>query len=129
MKTVILAAALVCLSGCHKVGEQVQLHRAKSDIASAMKDPGSAEFRNVTHAKYGNSRVVCGEVNGRNGFGAMGGFRSFMYVQPLMRFESEAGGSAVSTCCDALKRAGMVAGVQSTADIPQCSGVEPAMPI
>lgn len=128
MKIVILAAALVCLSGCHKVGEQVQLHRAKSDIASAMKDPGSAEFRNVTHAKYGSSRVVCGQVNGRNGFGAMGGFRSFMYVQPLMRFDDGSSGN-VARCCAALLESGKVDGVRTTADVPQCSGVEPAMPL
>lgn len=42
-----------------------------------LKDPGSAQFRNVRVAQFGPGKVVCGEINGKNSYGGYVGFRSF----------------------------------------------------
>lgn len=44
-------------------------------VAAQLKDPGSAQFRNWRTG----SNVTCGEVNGRNSFGAYSGFTEFVY--------------------------------------------------
>jgi hypothetical protein len=47
-------------------------------IRSSMKDPGSADFRNVTVVHKGDTATVCGEVNGKNSFGGYTGYTHFM---------------------------------------------------
>ena len=125
-----LAIAVAMLSGCEVVDSQMDVRRAKSEVSGAMLDPSSADFRGIRHATYGSSRVVCGEVNGNNAFGAKAGFRRFMYVDPLMRIASdERSAYAIYQCCKSLLDTGKVGGVKTTADVAECSGVEPAMPL
>ncbi|TKI02661.1 hypothetical protein [Martelella alba] len=56
----------------------------KKSVMSALKDPGSADFRNLhyyvkTQNKDGTTvGFVCGEVNAKNSFGAYTGFKKFM---------------------------------------------------
>jgi len=50
--------------------------RAKAAIRYAARDADSIVFRNV-EARPGGA--VCGEFNGRNGFGALAGFRRFVW--------------------------------------------------
>jgi len=119
--------AVTALAGCDG-GEHPEVSRAKAEVAGAMLDPASAEFRNIERADYGLSGVVCGEVNGNNAFGAKGGFRQFMYVDPLMRIaDSSESGLAIYQCCKALSASGEVAGVETTADVAECAGVSPVM--
>lgn len=47
---------------------------AQAKVAAELFDPSSAQFRN-TRVKYGEK--VCGEVNGKNRYGAYVGFRWF----------------------------------------------------
>nr|WP_249434167.1 hypothetical protein [Enterobacter cloacae] len=76
-----LAIPLV-LAGC-KPGEEKAISLAKSEVAANLKDPASAQFRNVKVAKMMDadegrvSAIVCGEINGKNGFGAYAGFHPF----------------------------------------------------
>ena len=51
----------------------------KEAIISRLKDPDSAEFRNV-YLNYGinNIPVTCGEVNSKNSFGGYTGFQQFI---------------------------------------------------
>ncbi|GLQ26116.1 hypothetical protein [Sulfitobacter pacificus] len=54
----------------------------KETTAYNLKDPGSAQFRNIrqierTHQDGTKSLLVCGEVNGRNAFGGYVGFSTF----------------------------------------------------
>nr|WP_154294235.1 hypothetical protein [Escherichia coli] len=76
-----LAIPLV-LAGC-KPGEEKAISLAKSEVAANLKDPASAQFRNVKIAKMTDAddgriiAVVCGEINGKNGFGAYAGFHPF----------------------------------------------------
>lgn len=73
-RLIIFAAAL--LAGC---AEQ----EARDAVAAQLKDPGSAQFRNVKVTDKG----ACGEVNGKNLFGAYVGFREFVYRKENGRVE------------------------------------------
>ena len=70
------------LAGC-KPGEEKAISLAKSEVAANLKDPASAQFRNVKVSKMTDAEdghviaVVCGEINGKNGFGAYAGFHPF----------------------------------------------------
>lgn len=48
--------------------------KVKSEVAAQLLDPSSAQFRNVH--RYGGT--ICGEVNGKNRYGAYVGFVRFM---------------------------------------------------
>jgi hypothetical protein len=51
-------------------------YTAEQSVKEQLKDPSSAQFRNVFVSKDGD--YVCGEVNAKNGFGAYGGFEKFV---------------------------------------------------
>lgn len=81
MKYLGLLLCLLALSGC-KPGEEKAIELAKNEIASDMKDPDSAKFRDL---KFINSAekdgvvggFVCGSVNAKNSYGAYAGFSPF----------------------------------------------------
>jgi hypothetical protein len=52
---------------------------AKKHLTYNFKDPGSAQYRNVVVTDQKN---VCGEVNGKNAYGAYVGFRRFYVIGP-----------------------------------------------
>lgn len=52
--------------------------KGKSAVANMLKDPGSAQFRNVRLVPYGQGSVICGEVNGKNSYGGYVGFKAFV---------------------------------------------------
>lgn len=58
--------------------EAAAIENAKKAIADSLKDPSSAQFRNVRIVKYGDGSVVCGEVNGKNSYGGYVGFKTFV---------------------------------------------------
>lgn len=90
MNKILLALAIpLALAGC-KPGEEKAISLAQSEVAANLKDPASAQFRNVKVAKMEDAdddrviAVVCGEINGKNGFGAYAGFHPF-YVELNMK--------------------------------------------
>lgn len=66
----VLLVAAWALTGC---GQAERAAEAK--VAELLRDPSSAQFRNVEIRKSG---AACGEVNGKNGFGGYVGFRQFV---------------------------------------------------
>lgn len=58
--------------------EQAAIDKAKRALAYNLKDPESAKFRNVRAGLRGKDYMVCGEVNGKNSYGAYSGYRPFM---------------------------------------------------
>lgn len=51
---------------------------ARQAVADKLRDPSSAQFRNVRRIEHSNgSTMFCGEVNGRNAYGGMSGFQRF----------------------------------------------------
>jgi hypothetical protein len=68
-----------------RVQDIAWLERTKDAIRAQMRDPSSVEFRNVAAFRADPSRrapTICGEVNGRNGFGGMTGFQGFIAAGP-----------------------------------------------
>lgn len=65
---------------------------AKHQVVALLRDPGSAKFRNIKT----NESAVCGEVNGKNAFGAYSGFKRFVSAEGRIRLEMD-----VSTVTDA----------------------------
>ncbi|ATM92172.1 TPA: hypothetical protein QH309_003906 [Klebsiella aerogenes] len=83
MKKLLLTLVIpLVVAGC-KPGEEKAISLAKSEVAANLKDPASAQFRNVKVSKMTDAEdghviaVVCGEINGKNGFGAYAGFHPF----------------------------------------------------
>jgi hypothetical protein len=58
--------------------ENQAIEKAKIIVADSLKDPSSAQFRNVRIADYQNKKVICGEVNGKNSYGGYAGFSLFV---------------------------------------------------
>lgn len=90
MNKILLALAIpLVLAGC-KPGEEKAISLAQSEVSANLLDPGSAQFRNVKVAKMTDAEdgrvisVVCGEINGKNGFGAYAGFHPF-FVELTMK--------------------------------------------
>ncbi len=52
--------------------------KAQQTIANQLKDPAAAQFRNVNVKDYAGGVLVCGEVNGKNSYGAYVGFKRFV---------------------------------------------------
>jgi hypothetical protein len=53
---------------------------AKDRISATMHDPDAAQFRSLRVVRVGDERALCGEVNGKNRFGAYVGFTRFAVV-------------------------------------------------
>ena len=76
MKTKPLLLALLGLVGCgNEPQEDPEIAFAKQAFSAGMKDPDSAQFRNLKKFSQG---VVCGEYNAKNGEGAYIGYRVFI---------------------------------------------------
>ena len=55
------------------------MDRGKDLVKDKLKDPSSAQFRNVYfHRNKGQPPITCGEVNSKNGFGGYVGFQPFL---------------------------------------------------
>lgn len=85
-KLVLLAFGVLLLSGCKPSDEQF-IKIAKEEVAQSLKDPSSAQFRNMrlvsndSSADSESGGYVCGELNGKNSFGAYVGFeRIYIHV-------------------------------------------------
>lgn len=50
---------------------------AKIAVLAVLKDPSSAQFRNIYISKKTDD-VVCGEVNAKNSYGGYNGFKTFI---------------------------------------------------
>jgi murein DD-endopeptidase MepM/ murein hydrolase activator NlpD len=58
--------------------QEQAVEAAKQTVANALKDPNSAQFRNVRLTRYLDGNVVCGEVNAKNSYGGYVGFSPFV---------------------------------------------------
>lgn len=79
----ILALGLCCgLIACGSK-EPPSIEAAKLAISTRMKDPNSIQFRDVRvvalNTPAGDTEVVCGEFNAKNGFGGYSGYEKFAF--------------------------------------------------
>lgn len=83
MKRALLLIAIIALAGCKPSADKA-VELAKKEIAADTRDPDSAKFRYVRFVKKDEpqdgtiSGYVCGQINGKNAFGAYAGFTPFM---------------------------------------------------
>lgn len=59
---------------------------AKNAIRERLRDPDSAQFRNVRFYSGGGTAVACGEVNAKNGFGGYTGYKQFVGASSQLAF-------------------------------------------
>lgn len=74
MKALPALIALLALAAC---GES-PIALAERDVKAELRDPDSAQFRNLVDA----GKAICGEVNSRNGYGGYAGFAEFIAPNP-----------------------------------------------
>lgn len=70
----IITTAL--LTGCQPSISEID--KAKDAVAERLRDPSSAQFRNVNGGERRGLYSVCGEVNGKNAYGAYSGYERFI---------------------------------------------------
>lgn len=70
--------AVGLLAGCNKEksAEELLIESAQQTIALQLKDPQSVQFRNMKGSE--RAKMVCGELNAKNGMGGYVGFKRFM---------------------------------------------------
>ncbi|NWB20114.1 SPOR domain-containing protein [Pseudomonas sp. D4002] len=73
MRGLAITALALAVTGCGG-----DIDRARTSVASHLKDPDSAKFRNERQV---SDMAVCGEVNGKNMFGAYSGFAQFLAMK------------------------------------------------
>lgn len=75
--------------------------RLQDKVAATLKDPSSAQFRNINLVE--RTTTLCGEVNAKNSFGGYVGFRPFVaseqaaFVQPAECTDDRQRGSSVES--------------------------------
>lgn len=81
MKALVGMAVLTTtlLAGC----ESGDIKKAKEDVSNELRDPSSAQFRNISQTEKKSLLefgvvTVCGEVNGKNAYGGYVGFQRFV---------------------------------------------------
>lgn len=86
-KTLAFCALSLILMACSEsskpVAEDVEITAAKKAVIEQLKDPNSAEFKNVGKyvATISGKPMVCGQVNAKNSMGGYVGFRRFAFSQ------------------------------------------------
>lgn len=72
LASALLLAGLLSLAAC----EDRTVAQARRVTADLFKDPDTVRFRALHHSKLGS---VCGEVNGKNSYGAYAGYQRFIF--------------------------------------------------
>ncbi len=72
-----LAVGLMVASTHVAAQEQSEIAAAKEVAARDLKDPASAQFRDLRVDGTGDKLRLCGEINGKNSYGGYVGFKKF----------------------------------------------------
>lgn len=86
-RMVFFVSVIIVLVSCG-ISDNEIVEKAKLVVGTALKDPGSAQYRNIKITRYPKEIAktqtppsfwsVCGEVNSKNSFGGYAGFKRFM---------------------------------------------------
>lgn len=87
---ITLGSAAVTFGLLSVGNDTIDRDRMEEAVANHLRDPSSAQFRNIR----GTGESYCGEVNGKNGFGAYAGFRRFIYSTGTVTLEPSEPGSS-----------------------------------
>lgn len=68
------------ITGMHvkKFGQDKTITEIKKFISDSLKDPSSAQFKNFRLVDFAGGKLACGELNGKNSYGAYTGFTPFV---------------------------------------------------
>jgi hypothetical protein len=72
-----LASSLLLVAAAANADDQQQIEQAKQIAVYELKDPDSAQFRNMDVRDTGKDFAVCGEINAKNSYGGYVGYRQF----------------------------------------------------
>jgi hypothetical protein len=75
LASALMIAAAACAAPYADTKEFVE--QAKANLTHDFKDPQSAQFRDLFLSEYRGLTFLCGDVNGKNGYGAYIGFLKF----------------------------------------------------
>lgn len=81
----ISALGIAVVSGCNILDDP-----GKKKVKYILKDAGSAEFRNARKIPVkpsSNDEVFCGEVNSKNSYGALTGFKKYVVINRSVLIE------------------------------------------
>lgn len=68
----------VLLEAEKRLGRKAARDMSLNALTENFKDPESAKFRNIRRVEYANGIVYCGEVSGKNSYGAYVGYKPFI---------------------------------------------------
>lgn len=91
MRAILTLLVLLAVATPASAQESV-IELAKTKVVNALKDPGSAQFKNVVRSRADESSedgIVCGWVNARNSFGGYVGFKPFFVVGDAVQFRDD----------------------------------------
>lgn len=100
MRLALVGLVAAALAGCNQmpIGPVAD---AKALAASQLRDPASAQFRNVKSVTNGAGRAVCGEINGKNAYGGYAGFQDFVVADGRAWLQTGADASSTLAELDA----------------------------
>jgi hypothetical protein len=68
---------------CYAIdGQYAWITSSEESVKQKLKDPDSAQFKDVRFYSGSGIPVTCGQVNAKNGFGGYTGFERFVAVGP-----------------------------------------------
>jgi hypothetical protein len=124
----ILTALILPACSIDETDAFMDKREAKKKIARVLRDPDSAEFRNVNLFQMDRGPMVCGEVNSNNAFGGKTGFQRFLFRDPLIRIGNDAASNAaIARCCAYLAETGTTGGAKISTDVEACAALDPPM--
>lgn len=79
MRVAVIAVALAwsAMNAGAQADHADMVAKLKAGLTREFKDPGSAQYRNLILSGKSGVYSLCGEVNGKNSYGAYVGFRRF----------------------------------------------------
>lgn len=81
MRRFPIVIVALAVAGC-----DTRISDAEAAVSAQLRDPDSAQFRDVRLVDQGrDGSAVCGQVNGRNGFGGYSGYEPFYVWQGTAR--------------------------------------------
>lgn len=79
LASAMIALAAMSVGASDDSKEYAWMDLGKKLVGEKLKDPASAQFRNVYfHRGADNVPITCGEVNSKNSLGGYGGFQRFV---------------------------------------------------
>jgi hypothetical protein len=78
---VLLMLGISCPTLAQDKNEAIR--RAQDAVREKLKDPSSAQFKDVAYFQSGSLDVVCGQVNAKNAYGGYSGFREFLALNKV----------------------------------------------